>query len=221
MDDKALEELAKFGSRSLDSVDKAGGWVDDVFGRGFREVGQAFAESMAGFRYRNRLRVLQKTQAAIDRAKLSGKTRPFADRLTGPMLDAIADESDENLQEAWAAYIAFSVDPKNPSPDRLLIDIIRRLEPADWPILRKLFQSEPVALQPEDIGADPGEMEASMDRFVTLGLFTYDDPRSTSLVNANHYAGAMVIKIGGANYHDSKVFDRLKAATESAWRDAG
>jgi hypothetical protein len=34
--DKATEELAKLGGRSLDTIDKAGGWLEEVFGQGFR-----------------------------------------------------------------------------------------------------------------------------------------------------------------------------------------
>lgn len=216
--DKAAEELAKLGQRSLDTIDKAGAWIDGVFGEGFTEVGHAFADSMAGFRIRNRLRVLEKTQRAIDGAGLSGHTRSLPNRLTGPVLDAIADESDESLQDVWAAYIAFTVNPKNPSADRLLVEVIRRLEPADWPILRKIFQSSPGRLRPEDFGIEENALESTMDRLSALNLFFYDDPKSAVVVGGGHYDGTVGVSIGDSAYYETKLLRRLKAETEAAWR---
>lgn len=218
--DKAVEELAKLGNRSLDTIDKAGSWLDGIFGEGFREIGNAFADSMASFRIRNRLQVLEKTQKAIDQAGLSGRTRPLPDRLTGPVLDAIADESDGTLQDVWAAYVAFSVDPKNPSPDKLLIDVIRRLEPADWPILRRIFKSQPKRLLPIEFGVDPADLENSMDRLTAIGLFEYDDPRSTFIVAGGHFAETVSVGIGDAIYYETKLLRRLKDQTNDAWKDA-
>jgi hypothetical protein len=216
--DKSTEELAKLATKSLETAERAGGWVDQVFGDGLRQVGQAFAESMAGFRVRNRLRVLEKTQAAIDKAGLTGNTRPIPERLAGPIVDAISDESDEVLQDVWAAYLSFSVDPKNPSTDRLLIDVIRRLEPADWPVLKALFQAQPGHYESKDIGFDNSVLEPSMDRFTALSLFIYDDPSSAYLVSDDHFAGAVQIAIGNATYYPTKLFRRLMFETEAAWR---
>lgn len=216
--DKAAEELAKLGQRSLDTIDKAGAWIDGVFGEGFREIGHAFADGMAGFRIRNRLRVLEKTQRAIDGAGLSGHTRPLPNRMTGPVLDAIADESDETLQDVWAAYIAFTVNPKNPSADRLLIEVIRRLEPADWPVLRKIFQSDPGPLRPEDFEIERNALESTMDRLSALNLFFYDDPKSAVVVGGGHYDGTVSVSIGNSAYYETKLLRRLKTETEVAWR---
>lgn len=218
--DRAAEELAKLGNRSLETIEKAGAWVDGIFGEGFREVGHAFADSMAGFRMRNRLRVLEKTQKAIDQAGLAGKTRPLSDRLTGPVLDAIADESDETLQDVWASYLAFSVNPKNPSADKLLIDLIRRLEPADWPVLKVIFKSAPKQLSPSDFGSGERDLEICMDRLSAIGLFGYDDPRSAFIVGGGHMTGAVSVKVGDASYYEAKLLQRLKTETEDAWRDA-
>lgn len=217
--DKAAEELARLGIRSLETVEKAGAWIDGVAGEGFREVGRAFADSMAGFRIRNRLRVLEKTQKAIDQAGLTGHTRRLPERLAGPVLDAIADESDETLQDVWAAYLSFSVNPKNPDPDKLLIDVIRKLEPADWPVLRRIFHSDATQLLSDSFEIPAAEIEISMDRLVALGLFEYDDPRSTFIVAGNHFAGTVSVKIGDGTYYETKLLGRFRSQTETAWKD--
>ncbi|CAN5323205.1 hypothetical protein BH11PSE4_BH11PSE4_34430 [soil metagenome] len=217
--DKAAEELAKLGNRSLETLDKAGGWLDGVFGEGFREVGHAFADSMAGFRVRNRIRVLEKTQKVVDQAGLSGHTRPLPDRLTGPVLDAISDESDETLQDVWAAFLSFSVNPKNAGADRLLIDVIRRLEPADWPVLRTLFRSAGKHLTSPELGVEPFDLEITMDRLSSLGLFVYDDPHSAFIVDDGHNRGLVKVTIGEAAYYETKLFRRLKIDTETAWKE--
>lgn len=215
--DKSTEELAKFGSRSLETAEKAGGWVDQVFGEGFRELGNAFAESMVGFRFRNRLRVIEKTQKAVDSAGLTGQTRPLSDRLAGPVLDAISDESDETLQDVWASYISSCVNPVKPDADRLMIDLIRRLEPVDWPILKNLFLAEEGgACNADFFGSTDASLMVSMDRFAALGLFTAADPRPF-ITHGDIFATK--VDVAGGAYFALRLFYRLKAETEVAWKD--
>lgn len=215
-ENKATEEIAKLGQKALETSEKAGGWVSDVFGAGFRHLGEAFADSMAGFRVRNRMRVLEKTQNAITASGMEGNTRPLDPRISGPILDAIADESDETLQDVWAAYIRNAVDPKLPAADRLIVDVIRRLEPGDWDVIEKLFRAPLEPIHPSDLGTTIDRLEQVMDRLAALGLFFYDDPKSLYIVAADHYGGALAVKIGEATYYENKLFRRLVAATAAA-----
>ncbi|WP_455269841.1 Abi-alpha family protein [Rhizobium herbae] len=214
-EDKAKEELAKLGQKALETTEKAGGWVDHVFGEGFRHVGASFAHSMAGFRVRNRLRVLKKTQNAIDASGMSGDTRPLDPRVGVPLLEAIADESNETLQDVWAAYIRNAVDPKMPHPDRLLIDVIRRFEPGDWSIIKKLCTSPLEETNSEKLEVQSDDLEHTMDRLAALGLFAYDDPKSAFIVAGGHFQEALKVRIGEAVYYENKLFRRLVSATST------
>lgn len=209
---KAAEELAKLGQRSLETAEKAGGWVDKVFGEGFQQLGGTWADSMAGLRYRNRIRVLQKTQAAIAAAGLSGGVRSLSERIALPLLEAISDESDDGLQDVWAAYIRNAVNPSKPRADRILIDVIRRLEPADWPILEKLFQSDATRLKAEDFGLSENELSEVMDRLVALGLVDFDDKNSAYLVISTPDQ-ILTVECRDGQYFANRVLRMLKLAT--------
>ncbi|MEH3125578.1 hypothetical protein [Agrobacterium cavarae] len=209
MPEKAAEELAKLGQKSLETAEKAGGWLDQTFGEGFRNLGGAFEDSMAGFRVRNRTRVLAKTQKAIQAAGLSGNTRPLDPRISIPLLGAISDESDENLQDVWATYIKNAVDPTKPNPDRIIIDVVRRLEPSDWSAIKCLAEGSGGVKTPADLGLSDDECENVMDRLAVIGLFHYDDPRSAVLVGGDDYAGALKVKIGDGSYYETKLFRRF------------
>ncbi len=215
---KDIEELAKLGQKGLETSEKAGGWLDSVFGGGARQLGGAWTDSMAGFRARNRLRVLAKTQKAIDDAGMSGSTRPLGDRMTLPLLEAIEQESDDTLQNVWSAYIKNSVDPERPNPDRILIEVIRRLEPSDWSLLKMLFQVTPGSYKAADLNTlSETDLETAMDRFVSVRLFDYDDPRSGYLVMGGHLKDAVKVTIGDATYYEAKLLRSLQRATEGAW----
>lgn len=214
---KDIEELAKLGQKGLETTEKAGGWLDGVFGEGARQLGGAWADSMAGFRARNRLKVLAKTQRAIDEAGLTGKTRPLSERMSVPLIDAIEQESDETLQGVWAAYIKNSVDPKRPHPDRVLIDVIRKLEPSDWPLLQILFELPTGKHNASAInisGQSEEDMEDVMDRLALLGLFVYDDPNSAYVVTGHSQPNSIAVRIGKGTYYEAKLFRKLRSATQ-------
>ena len=217
MSEKKSEPLAS--DRAIEAAEKAGGWADTVFGEGFRQLGAAFADSMAGLRARNRLRVLQKTQKAIDDAGLTGATRPLNERMHLPLLEAISEESDEGLQDVWAAYIRSAVDPRKPNPDRVLIGVIRGLEPGDWPLLQKLFSAGCNGSPNQDFGMSDADLEQSLDRLTQLGLFDYDDPSSAYLVAGRHMDGRLSIKVGDAAYYGNKLLRKLADAVSSASGD--
>lgn len=216
MDDKATEELAKLGQKSLDVAEKTGGWLSRVFGGGFNQLGAAFEDSMAAFRIRNRIRVLEKTRKTIEDSGLSGNTRAIDPRVALPLIDAISDESDEDLQTVWSAYISSTLNPAKPPPDRVLIDIIRRLSPEDWPIIKMLFRAPASTLHEANIPVDKKNLMSTMDRLASLNLFAYEDSRAGFIV-MNHYQGTLSVELETGSYYETKLFRRLQDETRYAW----
>ncbi|MBZ5757966.1 DUF4393 domain-containing protein [Rhizobium sp. VS19-DR104.2] len=212
---KATQELAKLGQKSLETADKAGGWLDNIFGSGFRHLGGAFEDSMAAYRVRNRVKVLQKTKKVIEESGMEGTIDQLDPRIAVPMLNAIADENDEVLQDVWAAYIANAVNPSKPKPDRLLIEIIKQLEPSDWAILQKIFGKENGVIGVAEFEMDADALRVSLDRMEVLRLFDYDDPTIPYLVTSqsDFSQHRLVIEIGDAAYITTKLLKRLDAAT--------
>ncbi|QWW68259.1 DUF4393 domain-containing protein [Rhizobium sp. WYJ-E13] len=217
MTDRSIEELAKLGQKSLETAEKAGGWLDQVFGGGFRHLGGAFEDSMAGYRMRNRMRVVEKTQAAIKRARFAGNTRQLDPRIGVQVYDAIADESDDMLQDVWAEYIKNAINPKMPHPDRLLIDVIRRLEPSDWPILRIVFSRAVGDLVSSDFEASESELTSALDRMEVIGLFDYDDDTVQYIVAKSNVGSRLTITVGKAEYTATRLLRRLGEATRDLW----
>lgn len=209
---KAVEEVAKLATRSLETAEKAGGWLDGVLGDGFRQLGGVWSDNVAGFRFRNRIKIIQKVREEMERAGLKGNARQLSDRLMVPLIEAISDESDEALQDVWATYIRNAVDPAKPTPDKLLIDVIRRLEPADWPVLKKLFNSLPVLLSPAEFDLPERELTSVLDRLTALGLLDFDDDRSVYLV-VEGPAEMLAVACGGAKYYGNRLLGALAAAT--------
>jgi len=210
---KAVQEVAKLASKALDSSEKAGGWLTEVFGAGFRNIGDAFADTTAGWKFRNRLKVLQQVQHDIDESKLAGKTRPLPDRLAVPLLEAISLESDDTLQSVWAAYIRYAIDPEQPKPDRVLIEVIQKLEPYDWPVLTKLFSLEPKAYKKIDFGLDDRDLVSILDRLTWAGLLTYDDDETVYIVGSPTVdKRRLAFRVGTGEYTATKVMSDLRHA---------
>lgn len=211
-DGGAIAALAKLGERGLETLEKAGGWVDGVVGDGFRELGGTWADNVAGFRFRNRINVFKRAQEDLEKAGLRGNARQIPGRIAVPLIEALSDESDETLQGVWAAYIRNAVDPQKPNPDRLLIDVIRRLEPVDWPVLQTLFKSGQETLAADAFGMTDDQLSPVLDRLTTVGLLEYDDDRSAYLVMSQ--PGRMLtITCGGAKYFENRLLRALAAAT--------
>lgn len=209
---KALEEALKLGQRSLETLEKSGGWLDGIIGDGFRQLGGVFTDNMAAHRYLNRLRILKNTQEKIVAAGLQGQARKISGRIALPLLEAISDESDESLQDVWAVYIRNAVDPSKPTPDKLLIDVIRRLEPADWPVLKRLFSSDPVLLDAAEFDLPEEELSVVLDRLTALGLLDFDDDRSVYIVVGSP-AKMLTVSCGGAKYYENRLLRALAVAT--------
>lgn len=213
--DKAATELAKLGQQTLKTAENAGRWLDSIFGDGARQIGIAFNDSMSGFRLRNRLRVLQKTQKALEDAGLSGATRPLGERIALPIWDAISEESNDTLQNIWVSYLKNALDPKKPSPDRILIDVIRKLEPGDWPYLQKIFSLQRGAYKKTDIAGNDIDLVPIFDRLAFIGLLEYDiEDKFYISQSAAKTWDIIVIKIGKGEYRITRLLNELKKATE-------
>jgi len=209
---KETGEMAKFGQQILQTSEKAGQWLDRVFGDGARQLGSAFNDSMAGFRARNRLRVLQKTQKAFEDAGSLGAIRPLSERMIIPIWEAISDECDDTLQDVWASFLKNAIDPSKSNPDRILIDTIRKLEPSDWPILQKLFIMNTGEYCAEDLGIHDTLLEESLYRLTVVGLLTYVDQRAI-VTQFDDPAHILTIRANFGKYYETKLLNKLAEST--------
>lgn len=181
---KAMQEAARLGQKGLELADNAGGYLAGTFQGAIKYLAMAAEDSAAGMFIRNRARVLHKTKAYLAELGVDKDFRPIAERNAVPLLEAISLESDESLQDVWAAYISNAMDPTKPAVtvNRQLIELIKRLEPADLPVLQRLSYedlSQPrrkaIRLTAQDFSVSDDLLFASLTRLAALGLFAFEN----------------------------------------------
>jgi hypothetical protein len=180
---KAAQELAKLGQKSLDIASEAGGFFARTFGKAIEHIGAAVADKAAAYRVMNRAMVVAKTRKKLE--KLGVTNMKAIDFRNGvPLLEGISDETDESLQEVWAAYLANALNPHNLSvtANRQIIGIIRQLEPSDLHVLTGISSAElnherkdVLIKQATDFIGDEDALNQSLSRLTALGLFSFEN----------------------------------------------
>lgn len=180
---KAAQEIAKFGQKSIDAASEAGGFFAKTFGGAIEHYSQALADRAAAYRIVNRAKVAIKTQQRLKKLGVTNfKAIDFRNGV--PLLEGISDESDEKLQDVWAAYLANALNPENPSvtANRQLINIIRQLEPGDLNILAGLSsqelnqsRSDNLSKKAIDFSSEEEVLNQSLSRLTALGLFSFEN----------------------------------------------
>jgi hypothetical protein len=180
---KAAQEIAKFGQKGTDAASEAGGFFAKTFGNAIEHFSQALADKAAAYRIVNRPKIALKTQERLEKLGVTNfKAIDFRNGV--PLLEGISDESDETLQDVWAAYFANALNPENPAvtANRQLINIIRQLEPDDLNTLsglssQELNQSRSAALikKAVDFLGEEEALNQSLSRLTALGLFSFEN----------------------------------------------
>lgn len=209
---KAVQEVAKTGHKALEVAEKSGGWFAQFFEGGMRHLGAAFEDSMQGFRIRNRAKVLEKTHTELSRHGLLDNYRTLENRIAGPLIEAISLEDDETLQDVWARFIRNSSDPEKPKANRTLIEVIKNLEPVDWPLIERLFSAGEKALNWSDLASTEAEIIEAMDRLAAIGLFHFEDDNTHYLTLNLSGKQILTIKVSIGAYEKQRTFDNLREA---------
>lgn len=180
---KAVQETAKFGQKAIEATADASGFIVRIFGPAIEQYAGALADTAAAFRLVNRARIVEKTRAQLD--KLGVKNiDTIQPRYFGPLFQAISDESDEEIQDVWATYIANALNPENLSvkANRQLIEIIRQFEPHDLRVLSAISyeelrqpRSDHLIKSIDNFASDDSMINESLARLTALGLFSFEN----------------------------------------------
>lgn len=183
---KAAQELAKLGQKGVEAATDAGGWLTKTFGKAFDHISEAFADKAAAYRIRNRAKVVAKTQVYLK--KLGVTDLKTIDLRSGiPLLESISDEPEEPIQDLWAAYIANALDSsqKSVAINRLIINVIKNLEPNDLPVIRRLAAEnlstpvrDPIHLDHDDFSVEEPDLSNVLARLMALGLLSFENSGS-------------------------------------------
>jgi hypothetical protein len=142
---KALQEVAKFGTKALESGDKLGGFLSKVFGTVPSDVvGVVGGDWLHHIRIRNAAKLAQRTEEILRDRGILEQTEPMSPSVALPLLHAAQDETREQLSEMWARMLANGMDPsRNASVRQSIIATVKGLEPLDAVILQITFDRSP------------------------------------------------------------------------------
>lgn len=178
---KAIQEVAKFGSKALDSGEKLGGFLSRVFGTLPADViGVVGGDWLHHVRIRNAAQLTYRTEQILQERGILEDTRPMSPSVAIPLLRAAQDETRTKLAEMWARMLANGMDPGRTHLVRqTIIDTMSRLDPTDAVILQKAFEKAPEIgkmvvfedLQTE-LMVSTDELIISTDNLVRLGCIS-------------------------------------------------
>jgi hypothetical protein len=139
LDNETVQEIAKATGKTADLLRAAGGFLDDVLGKTLREFGGVLADWAAHFRLRNALAIAEKAQRLLDARGVKGKLLSVEPRFALSLLDAASLETEDEIQELWAALFANAADPHRALCLRkVFLEVLRGLEPVDARIMKFL-----------------------------------------------------------------------------------
>jgi hypothetical protein len=183
---KAAQEVAKLGQKGVEAASDAGGWLAKTFGKAFDHMSEAFADKAAAYRVRNRATVVAKTRAHLEKLGVTDfKAIDFRSGI--PLLESISDEPEDSVQDLWAAYLANALDSSQQSVviNRLIINVIKNLDPTDLPVIRRLAAEDlsvpvhdPIRLDHDHFSVEEPDLSNTFARLTALGLFSFENSGS-------------------------------------------
>lgn len=134
-------EIGGPGAEALKEIASGGrGALRRAFGSALTEFGEMLSDQMKLWRFKNLMRIRDKVdRLAIDRQIPDSllQALPFGDAMR--TLDAASQEDEDDIQEIWAKLIVKAVsEAQQPSINKLNIEILRSLTPADSALLELL-----------------------------------------------------------------------------------
>lgn len=136
MSDMGASEIAKEvagGSR---------GALRRVFGPALTEFGEMLADSVKLWRFRNLLRIREKVDRIVEERDIPEDAfgaLPFGDSMR--TIEAASQEDENDVQELWARLIVKAAESDCPKINKLHVEILSSLSPADTALLELLYPS--------------------------------------------------------------------------------
>lgn len=147
---KAVAEVAKLGTASVDAGVKLGGFLAKVLGEPFQEAVGLFGDKLKLYRFQNQVAIMDKVNKILNKRKVSD-TIPIPPKFAIPAMEYASLEEDENIQDIWCKLLANGLDPnRNVEIKYSYIEIIKSLTPLDALVLKKIYDSS-VSSQMTDV----------------------------------------------------------------------
>jgi hypothetical protein len=141
---KAEQETQKTYQSALELVRRAGTFLNGVFGPASQELGLLFGDQMRYWRFKNAVKILEKTQALVEERGLGPeqiRSLGFGEGLL--LLEAASLEEDDTVQDMWARLMANAVDSeRGTKPEKVYVDLLKSLTGREAVLLELVEQIE-------------------------------------------------------------------------------
>lgn len=113
-----------------------------VFGSALTEFGEMLADSVKLWRFRNLLRIREKVDRIVQERDIpedAFRALPFGESMR--TIEAASQEDENDVQELWARLIVKAAEADCPKINKLHVEILSSLSPADTALLELLYPS--------------------------------------------------------------------------------
>ncbi len=136
---EAVQEVAKFGQRGLESAEKLGSFLIKALGEPGREVVGMITDKLRFVRWKGMLRTADEVNRILDERAVT-ETRAVPPKIALPIVEESSLETDDHLHAMWNHLLANAMDPNFKAEIRYAyIEIIKNLTAADARLLQRLY----------------------------------------------------------------------------------
>lgn len=133
---KAMADIAKFGTASVEASVKLGSFLAKVLGEPFQDSVGLLGDRLKLYRFQNQVVIMNKVEKILEK-RGTNETRPIPPKFAIPIMEYASLEEDESLQDIWCRLLANGLDPtRNFEFKYVYIDIIKSLTPLDARVLK-------------------------------------------------------------------------------------
>ncbi len=133
---KAVQEVAKTTGKALEIVEKAGPFVERVFGPSIESAVGLLSDRLQHYRLRQFFKLADKTDALLQERGIE-VTRHVPPSLAIPLIEAATIEERDTLHDLWAELLANAMDPDFDEEIRpAFVTILKDISPLDAIILK-------------------------------------------------------------------------------------
>lgn len=131
------QEVVKVGAEAV--MRPFSNLIEKLFGGGVQQLGGMLEDAVKVRRFRRQVKLFKKLQEILDQSGFEPRQVP--DKIWMPILESVATEDDDALQEQWANLLANAADPRNESQDLAsFVQILKQLSSRDAKLLQVLYK---------------------------------------------------------------------------------
>ncbi|MCE5270808.1 DUF4393 domain-containing protein [bacterium] len=136
---KAVQEAAKLGNVSIDTVQKIGGFIAKVFKEPFAELSGIVTDRLKFIRWQRLLKMVDDVNRKLTEKGITN-TRAVPPKLALPIFEESSLEEDDNLHSLWSNLLANAMDPNFDNEIRYgYVEMIKNITPTEAQILKCIY----------------------------------------------------------------------------------